>query len=327
MSTIKSIIWILFIHKFLYHQVITQVLHYSYKEVISSEYKCDFLFISLKDSFENATELSTSHLFDKTDDDVQSIEFRHGAFSFTFPTFICDKFKNLRYIDMAKGFVSKIGEKDLENCTNLERLCLNAISEETLWENFFEHNTKLSSLKLFSISLKTLDRNFLANVNETLTDLELSISADSFTFPSDFLSSLLNLRTLKLGIQELTDLPSTLFENSVKLEVIAMSYCNITDLPKGIFKSLRNLLDLDLSGNKLQTIHSDSFGSHPSLMTVDLSSNPITAIDPKFYQLPSLLYITLPRECGDSIVVDDHLNGTKIKKKSDKCTASYKPRD
>ena len=303
----------------------SQVLHYSYKEALSTDYRCELLFVSLKDSFENATELSTPHLPDKTDDDVQSIEFRHGAFALKFPSMICNKFKNLKYINMDEGFVQKIEEKMLENCTNLERIKLNVVSEHTLWENFFEHNTKLKMLYIFSISLKTLARSVLATINETLTDLEMNIRSDSFTFPSDFLVPLTNLRSLELTIGKLTDLPPTFFENSEKLEVLRMVESNIQELPKDIFKPLKNLQELDLSRNNLKVIHSDSFGSHPSLMTVDISGYP-TSIDPKFYQLPSLLYVLVPSSCGKSILVDDNLNRTRIKMNSDKCTASYKPR-
>lgn len=303
-----------------------QVFHYNFKDVLSTEYRCDFLFVSLKESYDNATELSTPHLPDKTDDDVHSIEFRHGSFGFKFPTIICEKFKNLKYIDMNKGYVGKMNEKILENCTNLERLGLNVVFEETLWENFFEHNSKLRILKIFSISLKTLARTFLASVSGTLTELEMSITSDSFTFPSDFLTTLSNLRSLNLNIGKLTDLPPTFFENSEKLEVLRMAGCNIQDLPRDIFKPLKNLQDLDISRNFIKTIHLDSFGSHPSLMSVDFSGNSISSVDPKFYQLPSLLYISMPSSCGKAILLVDNLNGTTIKKNSDKCTANYRPR-
>ena len=326
MASLKFSILIIFIHTFLDLQVTTQVLQYSFKNVLSTEYKCEFLFISLRKSFENATELSTPHSPDKTDDDVDSIDFRHGSYAPIFPTIICEKFKNLKYINMDKGFISKVGEKIFENCTNLERLCLNIVTEETLWENFFENNPKLRILKIFSISLKTLARSFLANVNETLTELEMTITSDSFTFPSDFLKSLSNLKNLELSIGKLTDLPPTFFENSEKLEILYMVDCNIHDLPRGFFKSLKNLQDLDLSKNKLKSIHSDSFGSHPSLMTVDLSGNGITSIDPKFFEIPSLLYIYL-NSCGKTILTEYNINGTVIKNHSNICTRCYKPRD
>jgi len=306
--------------------VTAQVLHYSFKNVLSIEYRCEFLFVSLKKSFENGTELSTPHLPDKTDDDVDSIDFRHGSYAPTFPTMICEKFKNLKYINMDKGYASKVGDKTFENCTNLERLCLNVVTEETLWENFFVNNPKLRILKIFSISLKTLARSFLANVNETLTELEITIASDSFTFPSDFLKCLSNLKNLELNIGKLTDLPPTFFENSEKLEVLYMVDCNIHDLPKGFFKSLKNLQDLDLSRNNLKIIHADSFGSHPSLMTVDLSVNGITSIDPKFLHMPSLLYIYLPDSCSKSILINDNIDGTVIKKHNDNCTMNYRPR-
>ncbi|KAL7013848.1 hypothetical protein ACKWTF_015616 [Chironomus riparius] len=325
MKALKPLITITLIHQFLYLQVTAQVLHYSFQEVLSNDYRCDFLFVSLKESFENATELSTPHLPDKTDDDVQSVEYRHGAFSLKFPSMICDKFKNLKSINMESGFVGKVDEKMLENCTNLEKFRMNSLSEDTLPENLFKNTTKLRMLYIFSISLKTFSRGVLATVNQTLTDLELSIRSDSFTFPSDFLVPLSNLRSLELTIGKLTNLPPTFFENSEKLEVLRMVECNIQDLPKDIFKPLINLQELDLSRNNLKVVHSDSFGSHPSLMTVDISGSP-TSIDPKLYQLPSLLYVRMPISCGKSILVEDNLNGTKIKMNSDKCTASYKPR-
>jgi len=324
--SLKLTILILFTHKHLDHQVTAQVLHYSYKNVLSTEYRCEFFCSSLEASFENATELSTPHLPDKTDDDVDSIEFLHRSYASTFPTMICTKFKNLKHINMDKGFIEKLNEKTFENCTNLERMLLNVATEESLWENFFATNIKLRNLKIFSISLKTLARSFLANVNETLTELEMTIASDSFTFPSDFLQSLSNLKSLELYIGKLTNLPPTFFENLEKLELLYLVDCNIHDLPKGIFKTLKNLQDLDLSKNSLKVIHSDSFGSHPSLMTVNLSGNGISSIDPKFLQMPSLLYIYL-NSCGEIMLVEYNTNGTVIKKHSDICTRSYKPRD
>jgi Leucine-rich repeat (LRR) protein len=327
MADTKLAIAILLILKFHNHQTTAQVLHYSYKNVLSTEYRCEFLFVSLKQTFENATELSTPHLPDKTDDDVDSIEFRHGSFASTFPTMICEKFKNLKYISMDRGFVGNVGAKTFENCTQLEQLWLNIVNEETLWESYFENNPKLRNLKIFSISLKTLTRSFLASVNETLTELEMTITSDSFTFPSDFLTSLSNLRFLDLNIDKLADLPPSFFENSEKLEVLHMVNSNIQDLPRNIFKQLKNLQDLGLSRNRIKAVHLDSFGSHPSLMTVDLSDNPITSIDPKFFQLPSLLYLFVPDACSKNILIQDKLNGSEIKNHVDTCTKSYRPRD
>lgn len=317
---------ILLLFKLINFQVTAQILHYNYKDVLSSEYKCDLLFVSLIESYENATELSTTHLPDKTDDDVHSIEFRHGSFGFTFPSIICEKFKNLKDIDMNKGFVNKLSEKIFENCTNLERLGLNVMVEETLWENFFKHNLKLRILKIFSFSLTTLSRGFLGSVSETLTDLELSIETDSFTFPSDFLRNLSNLRSLDLNIKNMTGLSPLFFEKSEKLEVLRMVDCNIQDLPKDIFKPLKNLQNLDISRNAIKKIHLDSFGFHPSLMVVDFSENTISSVDPRFYQLPSLLYVSIPENCSKAVLVEDNLNGTAIKKHSDKCTENYRPR-
>jgi len=322
---LKLSIFLLIIQHFTDPHVTAQIVHFSFKDVLSTEYRCDCLFISFKQSFRNSTELSTPHLPNKTDDDVVSIKIKHGSIFQEFPSMICDKFKNLKFIFMSRVLIGLISERTFEKCTNLEQLIFYVVYGDDVNEKIFKNNAKLSSVKVMSASLKTISKNVFAAVNQTLIDLNLHIISDSFKFPPEFANSLIKLRTLELQIRNLVELPQNFFENLENLENLQLINCNIQDLPRSIFKPLKNLQTLDLSTNKLTTIHADSFGSHPHLMVADFSGNHIVSFDPEFYQFPSLLYVSCTA-CDGSNLFDDNLDVRSIRNHSNSCTKNYKPR-
>ena len=324
---LKFCVIFLIIHHFTgVPNISAQVLHYNFREVISTDYRCDCLFISFKQSLQNITVLSTPHLPNKTDDDVTSFNFIYGSSFQDFPSMICDKFKNLKSIFMDRIVVGMINERAFEKCTNLEQLELYFIHENDLNEKIFGKSSKLRSVKILSGSLNTISKKVFANLNHTLTDLSLRIDSDSFRFPVNFTKYLSNLRTMKLSIDNLASLPQNFFDNLENLEYLQMSDCKIRDLPKDIFKPLKNLQIIDLMNNTLTAIYTDSFGSHPHLMVADFSGNNIVSFDPKFYQFPSLLYVSLSGSCNAGTLGDDNFNGARYRNESNSCTRNYRPR-
>ncbi|CAG9811383.1 unnamed protein product [Chironomus riparius] len=303
-----------------------QVIQYNFKEVVSTDYRCDCLLMSFKQSYQNSTILSTQHLHNRTDDDVTSFSFKDGSSFQDFPSMICDKFKNLKSIFMKRVVAALIGDKTFDKCTNLEELELYAIHENELDDKIFNKNLKFRNVKILSGSLNTISKNVFACLNQTLTVLNLHINSDSFRFPLNFTTNLTNLKTLQLFIENLVNLPQDFFENLENIENLQMISCNIRNLPKDIFKPLKNLQILNLMSNKLTAIHKDSFGSHPYLMIADFSDNNIISVDPKFYQFPSLLFVSLSESCHEGTLADDSLNGTRNRNANNNCTRNYRPR-
>jgi len=323
---LKFSIYLLIIQHFTDLHVVAEIFHFSFKNVLSTEYRCDCLFMSIKESTKSITELSTPHQPDKTDDDVVSIKFKHGSIFHEFPSKICEKFKNLKDISMDRVYVGIINERSFEKCTNLEQIMFINNFVNNLDVKIFKANLKLRSIQIVSISLETMSRNVFATVTQTLTDLNLQILSISFKFPPDFANSLTNLRTLKLFITNLVELPQNFFENLENLEIIQLISCNIYDLPRGIFKPLKNLRILDLRGNKLTAIYTDSFGLHPHLMVADFVDNNIVSFDPTFYQFPSILFVNLENSCDKVMLGEDYFSSKVIRGHSNRCTKNYRPR-
>lgn len=323
---LKFSIYLLLIRHLKDLHVVADIFHFSFKNVLSTEYSCECLFMSMKESTKSITELSTPHLPDKTDDDVVSIKFKHGSIFHEFPSRICEKFKNLKDMSMDKVFAGIINERSFEKCANLEKIMFVDNFVNNLDEKMFKANSKLRSIQIVSTGLETMSKNVFSTINQTLTDLNLQIFSNSFKFPPDFVNSLTNLRTLKLLITNLGELPQNFFENLENLEIIHLYSCNIHDLPRGIFKPLKNLRILDLRGNKLTAIYTDSFGLHPHLMVADFADNNIVSFDPTFYQFPSILFVNLQNSCDKIILGEDHFSSRVIRSHSNRCTKNYRPR-
>ncbi|XP_070501584.1 leucine-rich repeat-containing protein 15-like [Chironomus tepperi] len=265
------------------------------------------------------------HVDNKTDNDVVKVISDSGTFSDIFPSFLCEKFKNLKSVDIYEMWLMRIQSNPFQNCSNLTTLSIRFLNDQELPDYLFPDSMKLRNLKLRGDSLVTLSRDLLENQQESLNNLEIEVYGnDKFVLQGSFFNPLVNLVILKIGITNLTYLNPEWFLTLSKLEVLEFHQTNFTVLKKFIFEPLKSLRKLQLQGNSLLVINSDSFTGLDNLSSLDLSSNKIYAIDPKLFQLKSLIFVDLAfNKCNDSTVVDLSLNHTNLRGLTNECTINY----
>jgi len=116
--------------------------------------------------------------------------------------------------------------------------------------------------------------------------ISLRISNTPMTRLPASVCQLLNLRTLYLADNKLTELPDNCFTNMTKLHTLSVSRNSITALRDGIFDGLQRLETLDLSHNQIAFIGLHVFSNSSeltSLHSLDLSYNKITYLEPWWY--------------------------------------------
>ena len=87
------------------------------------------------------------------------------------------------------------------------------------------------------------------------------------------------MQTLNLSVNQLTELPSGIFNSLTSLTTLSLSDNQLTAsmVPAGIFNSLSALGSLDLSLNQLTELPAGIFNSLTNLTTLDLCDNQLTA--------------------------------------------------
>eukprot|EP00903_Cladosiphon_okamuranus_P017731 g16324.t2 len=101
-----------------------------------------------------------------------------------------------------------------------------------------------------------------------------------------------NIVLLQLGSNDLTSLPSGVFDSLTELQFLNLSNNGLTSLPSGVFDSLTALKSLLLNDNDLMSIPSGVFDSLTALEFLEMSSTDLT---------------TLPSGIFDSLTALEHL--------------------
>lgn len=298
-----------------------QILNCRYLEDLTYTCKLDIIIINYQI---NSTKLSGVHLDDKTDDDVVAVKSTFGTFSGFFPSTICEKFKNLKVLDLKDMNIEMIQNNSFDGCANLEKLLINFVINTELPENLFNANTKLSSLLIHAGSLQSFPKNLLKKNGKLLRELEIHVNSRNCLLPWEFFNSLESLQTLIMELKGLKVLDQDWFKISTKLEEIAIVHSEISFLPKNIFSYLKNLRKLSLQFNSLTVIHSDSLTGLNNLNYLDLQFNKIYSFDPNILKLKNLRFINFVSNfCDQGSVIDSSENVTSMQFLSNQCTKNF----
>ena len=122
------------------------------------------------------------------------------------------------------------------------------------------------------------------NFTERLTSL--SIFNTPLTRLPASLCQLLNLQTLRVDRNRITELPDNCFTKLTKLMTLSMNHNSIVGLQDRLFDGLQSLRTLDLSFNNISSIGLRVFSNASDLIqlsSLDLSWNKLTSLEPWWY--------------------------------------------
>ena len=114
----------------------------------------------------------------------------------------------------------------------------------------------------------------------------LSITNSSLTRVPASVCKLLNLTSLNLNYNRLTELPDNCFTKLTKLVTLSVKWNSIVRLQDGLFGGLQRLVVLDLSYNSIVYIGLRLFSNSSDLIrlrTINLSHNKLTSLEPWWY--------------------------------------------
>ncbi|XP_015109354.1 P-granule-associated novel protein 1 [Diachasma alloeum] len=155
----------------------------------------------------------------------------------------------------------------------------------------FERFNQMKYLMLTGNKLTYL----LSGTFDGLDELEeLHLDYNSITvLPQDIFKGLLKLRILNLestGIK-----PDSRIFSGLNVIDLRLGFNDIEELPAGVFGALGQLKSLDLRGNKLTTVSNDVFNHLPHLQTLNLERNTINRIEPNAFSGLTLKSLKLNR--------------------------------
>lgn len=242
-------------------------------------YECDLL-IQNPNGLNNFAYISGTHLTGKSDSSVSMIKITQKSNSPNLPAIICEKFKNVRSIDISMTGFEKLDQYSLKGCLQLESFIVINNELKVIDERAFELNTNIRKIMILSLSLNEIPERLFQN---QLNLIDLSIAWTSISdFPSYTFAGLKNLEYLSLIQNKLTKLKHSWFAPLTKLKSIALSGNDIEELPKYIFSQQLQLENLLFSNNKIKVISSESLEGLYKLNQCNFGDNQIYAIDENF---------------------------------------------
>ncbi|XP_043266804.1 toll-like receptor Tollo [Venturia canescens] len=151
---------------------------------------------------------------------------------------------------------------------------------------------------LYVLSLLSLDNNRLNGLHpsslrnaSSLQDLHLN--GNRLAAVPDALKATPLLRTLDLGENLISEIPSGTFDHVSQLYGLRLTENHIGNLTKGIFEKIKELKILNLSRNRIQYIEPGAFDENVNLQAIRLDGNQLTDIAGLFTNLPNLVWLNV----------------------------------
>lgn len=270
----------------------------------------------------DSSKTAENHNSRKTDDDVEKFKFDsrfHNISHFTQSesTPFCQRFKNMKEMEITGSKLNSIDENSLQNCKDIKKMQIQVTNIQEFPENLLVENTKLTRLWFDSNNLNKLPENIFASQIELIS---LSMSYNRFTsLPPNIFNPLTNLQWLYLrGIRH--EINPKWFMNLKNLNYLDLSVNKILDLPKNIFSCLINLETLVITDNQLTVIHSDSFGTLNRLNGINLYNNNVYAIDEKLIDNTNLSWLDMEKNNCSNVRITSR---DELKEKLTQCFNNY----
>jgi len=131
-------------------------------------------------------------------------------------------------------------------------------------------------------SFETVGPNLFIGLTK-IENICLSRKAIQF-LEQNLFNSLVNLKRIFLGDNNLKEIVPGIFDGLYNLEDIDLSVNKIKVLKANVFKGLKNLKIIDLGDNQIEKIHQNVFNGLDNLQIIDLQYNNIQAIHPDLFR-------------------------------------------
>ncbi|KAL2717613.1 toll-like receptor Tollo [Vespula squamosa] len=217
-------------------------------------------------------------------------------------------------LDLSSNRITRLDPTVFRDLYSLQILRLQENLLESLPENTFSalynlHTLLLSDNRLtvidattlsglYVLSLLSLDNNRIHTIHpsslknaSSLQDLHLN--GNRLTSVPDALKATPLLRTLDLGENLISEIPSGTFDHVAQLYGLRLTENHIGNLTKGIFDRIKELKILNLSRNRIQYIEPGTFDENLNLQAIRLDGNQLTDIAGLFTNLPNLVWLNV----------------------------------
>lgn len=197
-----------------------------------------------------------THLTGKSDDDVVFIIPENALLDFLPPSII-RKFKNFEQVDFSNVGLKLLPAQTLNLAVKLRNIYLQDNHISALPENAF-NKTQANYIELRNNVISDLAWNAFAGLTN-LDFLQLHRNKIHGSLDSRMFQDLINIRTIHLSFNQITDIPVDTFKNCAKLEYISLGSNRIYSLKSEPFKPLVSLTKLHLYDNGIRYIERNFF--------------------------------------------------------------------
>ncbi|XP_066599210.1 toll-like receptor Tollo [Prorops nasuta] len=217
-------------------------------------------------------------------------------------------------LDLSSNRIARLDTTVFRDLYSLQILRLQENVLESLPENTFSalynlHTLLLSDNRLtvidattlsglYVLSLLSLDNNRLHSIHpgslrnaSSLQDFHLN--GNRLVAVPEALKATPLLRTLDLGENLISEIPSGTFDHVSQLYGLRLTENHIGNLSKGVFDKIRELKILNLSRNRIQHIEPGSFDENLNLQAIRLDGNQLDDIHGLFTNLPNLVWLNV----------------------------------
>lgn len=267
----------------------------------ASKYTCK-LIINNPNGLNNFQFIDGIHLAGYTMYHVERLVKGDPSISKNFPSIICEKMRNINFIDVNNMKIERIDEYSFKGCKNLVKLYLqeNKISVGGIHEKAFNENLKLELIYLQNNQLKF------------------------YNLPGNVFKPLRNLGRLALSFNMISILNPQWFLTLENLKYLHIDDNQLAEIPENTFSPLVNLTELWMFKNMFKVIHSKQFSIHPKLYKIMVQLNQIEAIDEKFIDNVGVTRFELSNNvCANKDINDGSTGRLTMKNELSHCFRNY----
>lgn len=196
----------------------------------------------------------------------------------------------LRSLRLDNNGVQFLPENVFSTLTDMRTLVLSSNKLTRIDQFTFDGLPSLNQLSLDNNQIQYIDPEALRNS----TDLEyLHLNGNKLYDIPAVLNNVVNLKTLDLGYNQITDIFNTSFPAMNQLIGLKLLKNQISNVSKGVFDRLPELHLINLANNKIQKIEPGTFDNNTRLVAVRVDGNYLRDVGGLFSKLSNLVWLNI----------------------------------